>query len=140
MTADECWIMCEFGATSCPCHIGSPREVTFALNKWWHPIARYYCIYINDTAIDVSSDMRLFADDSMLYREIRRNEDAEQLQRDLNRLWQWSLKWQMCFKPANGFRGRNTQWQEYPAPPVPSRWPPCTDGTRMEVLACNTLI
>ena len=25
------------------------------------------------------------------------------------------------------------QSQEYPAPPVPSRWPPCTDGTRMEV-------
>ena len=34
----------------------------------------------------------------------------------------------------------NHQSQEYPAPPVPSRWPPCTDGTdgtdgtRMEYL------
>ena len=62
-----------------------------------------FLIYINDIATVVSSDMRLFADDSMLYRKMRCNEDAEQLQRDLHSLWQWSLKWQMCFKPAKCF-------------------------------------
>ena len=41
-----------------------------------------FLIYINDIATVVSSDMRLFADDSILYREIRRNEEAEQLQGD----------------------------------------------------------
>ena len=51
-------------------------------------------IYINDIMTDISSNIRLFADDSILYREINSADDAITLQRDLDTLHAWSTKWQ----------------------------------------------
>ena len=44
-----------------------------------------------------SSDIRLFADDSLLYRTIRTPEDNLALQRDLDALEKWEKTWLMSF-------------------------------------------
>ena len=56
-----------------------------------------FLIYINDIASGVSSSIRLFADDCILYRTIKCEADSIILQRDLDILSQWSTLWQMKF-------------------------------------------
>ena len=56
-----------------------------------------FLIYINDIMERVSSPMRLFADDSAVYREISSVEDHHALQKDLDALTLWSEEWQMDF-------------------------------------------
>ena len=58
-----------------------------------------FLLYINDFPNNVSSTTRLFADDSLLYRSIRTEEDRRILQEDLNRLDAWEKDWQMSFNP-----------------------------------------
>lgn len=48
----------------------------------------------------VSSKCRLFADDSIIYREVRDPEDSNLLQEDLNRLHEWESLWGMSFNPS----------------------------------------
>ena len=57
-----------------------------------------FLIYINDIRSGISSKMRLFADDSIIYREINSAYDHQCLRNDLLLLQQWSHKWQMVFK------------------------------------------
>ena len=38
-------------------------------------------LYINDISIDIDSEIRLFADDSVCYREIEDTEDTQNLQK-----------------------------------------------------------
>jgi hypothetical protein len=59
-----------------------------------------FLLYINDIADEVNSTIRLFADDSILYREIRGEEDQKQLQKDLNTVFAWADKWQMSFNAS----------------------------------------
>lgn len=60
-----------------------------------------FLIYINDLPESVkSSTVRLFADDSLLYRHVRKPTDADDLQRDLTALEQWEHSWQMSFHPS----------------------------------------
>ena len=56
-----------------------------------------FLIYINDIGDAVKSQIRLFADDSLLYGVVNGDEDAKALQEDLDRLVKWSDKWQMTF-------------------------------------------
>jgi hypothetical protein len=56
-----------------------------------------FLLYINDIATEISSTMRLFADDSILYREINNDNDRAMLQNDIDKLVAWSEKWQMSF-------------------------------------------
>jgi len=56
-----------------------------------------FLIYINDISIDVSSSLRLFADDCLLYRIISSPDDCANLQNDLNKVYNWSCSWQMKF-------------------------------------------
>ena len=51
-----------------------------------------FLCYINDLPEQVSSRCRLFADDSILYREIRTPEDSSTLQDDLDALAVWEEK------------------------------------------------
>ena len=44
--------------------------------------------------------MRLFADDSVIYRKIESLADAELLQKDLENLTRWEQQWQMAFHPG----------------------------------------
>ncbi len=56
-----------------------------------------FLLYINDIVKDLKSEIRLFADDSILYREINSPEDHTILQQDLEKLEKWSNTWQMAF-------------------------------------------
>lgn len=56
-----------------------------------------FLIYINDMPPQVTSTLRLFADDSLLYRTITSNKDIAMLQNDLDSLASWASKWQMRF-------------------------------------------
>ena len=39
--------------------------------------------------------MKLFADDCLLFRKIRNQDDSDKLQEDLDQISQWCEKWQM---------------------------------------------
>ena len=60
-----------------------------------------FLIYINDICSNLNpgTKLRLFADDSFLYREIKSNQDNKLLQEDLNTLQRWEMKWKMEFHP-----------------------------------------
>ena len=57
-------------------------------------------IHINDITTDIESEIRLFADDCVCYREIKDKEDTLKLQRDIDRLGNWARKWGMRFRPV----------------------------------------
>ena len=59
-----------------------------------------FLILINDLPDIINSTVRLFADDSVLCRNIRRSEDQQILQDDLNILVQWEEAWLMKFSVA----------------------------------------
>ena len=50
-----------------------------------------FLVYINDLNKDISSDIRLFADDTVLYREILNSDDHFALQNDLNLIEKWCI-------------------------------------------------
>ena len=56
-----------------------------------------FLLYINDITDGVSSTMRLFADDSILYRDIHDPRDHETLVADIKTLHDWAKTWQMDF-------------------------------------------
>ena len=56
-----------------------------------------FLMYINDIAEGVTSQMRMFADDSIVYRQIHTAADHFTLASDLNKLLSWAKTWQMDF-------------------------------------------
>lgn len=56
-----------------------------------------FLLHINDLPDNVTSKVRLFADDCLLYRPIYSANDQLSLQRDLDALVEWSKKWGMKF-------------------------------------------
>jgi len=54
-----------------------------------------FLVYINDINKDITSSIRLFADDCVIYKLIKTPQDAEQLQGDLQKLIDWTKTWQM---------------------------------------------
>ena len=59
-----------------------------------------FSLYINDISSDIESEIRLFADDCVCYREIKDEVDTMKLQRDIDRLGSWARKWGMRFQPV----------------------------------------
>ena len=59
-----------------------------------------FSLHINDITADIESEIRLFADDCVCYREIKDKEDTLKLQRDIDRLGNWARKWGMRFQPV----------------------------------------
>ena len=59
-----------------------------------------FLLHINNLPSIVSSKVRLFADDCLIYKQIKNNNDQIELQRHLNLLESWGAKWGMCFNPA----------------------------------------
>ena len=58
-----------------------------------------FLLFINDLPYCVQSSTRLFADDCILYRQIKSQQDCDILQDDLNKLAAWEKKWGMAFRP-----------------------------------------
>ena len=59
-----------------------------------------FLLHINDLLSVVSSNVRLFADDCLIYRNIKNKEDKIALQKDLNLLENWGNTWGMRFNVA----------------------------------------
>ena len=62
-----------------------------------------FLMYINDLPDNLTSNVRLFADDCVIYRAISGDNDADLLQTDLDRLTAWESTWQMKFNPDKCF-------------------------------------
>ena len=59
-----------------------------------------FSLHINDITADIASEIRLFADACVGYREIKNKEDTLKLQRDIERLGNWARTWGMRFQPV----------------------------------------
>ena len=59
-----------------------------------------FSLHINDITADIESEIGLFADDCVCYREIKDKEDTLKLQSDTDRLGNWARKWGMRFQPV----------------------------------------
>ena len=60
----------------------------------------FFFLYINDISTDIDSEIRLFADGCVCYREIKDTKDTSKLQKDIDQLEYWSRKWGMRFPPV----------------------------------------
>ena len=59
-----------------------------------------FLVYINDFNEYLQhSTLRLFADDSIIYKQIHSIDDARDLQEDLDAAARWEQDWLMCFHP-----------------------------------------
>jgi len=56
-----------------------------------------FLLHINDLPLHVTSKIRLFADDCLLYRQVTTPEDSLLLQKDLDSLENWGKNWGMSF-------------------------------------------
>jgi hypothetical protein len=56
-----------------------------------------FLIFINDITDGIKSSMRLFADDSVIYRNIRSPDDQQALHHDLVKVFEWAERWGMSF-------------------------------------------
>ena len=54
-----------------------------------------FIVFINDIMDELSSTGGLFADDCVIYREVTHRRDAEELQRYLERISEWTRNWQL---------------------------------------------
>ena len=59
-----------------------------------------FLLYINVLPDTIDSQVRLFADDTVLYRTIKSDTDHHRLQTDLDKLTEWAMAWDMQFRPA----------------------------------------
>ena len=55
--------------------------------------------FVNDIGNDITWNIKLFADDNLLYRLVHNSDDAISLQSDLNKLVEWAKLWQIAFNP-----------------------------------------
>ena len=59
-----------------------------------------FLIYINDLPEIVHSVVKIFADDTKIFRKVSQDNDNEILQNDLNSLFQWSQVWALNFNAS----------------------------------------
>jgi hypothetical protein len=63
-----------------------------------------FLIYINDIVNNISCNIKLFADNTSLYLVVDNEyEAAEQLNKYIESIHQWSQKWLIKFNPDNTF-------------------------------------
>ena len=60
----------------------------------------WFLLYISDIGNNISSNLKLSADDTLLYGLVHGASDALHLQRDLDSLVTWAQEWQMNFHPS----------------------------------------
>jgi hypothetical protein len=64
-----------------------------------------FLAYINDIWRNTESTIRLFTDDCIIYREVKKNNDKEKLQTDLNRIVKWAVENAMKINPTESKEG-----------------------------------
>ena len=67
-----------------------------------------FLCFVNDIPGIVSSTVRLYADDVLLYRVVNSTEDCNRLQHDLNALYKWAETWKMLFNTTKCYYVRFT--------------------------------
>jgi len=75
-----------------------------------------FLIYINDLDEGIDSKLVKFADDTKLGRGVATEQEIEMLRKDLQRIYQWSVDWQMLFntdKCTVLHMGKNNKEAEY---------------------------
>ena len=83
-----------------------------------------FLVFINDLPDCVQSRVRLFADDCVLYRQIKDQNDCTILQHDLEELAAWEKKWGTAFHPEKCSAIRVTRARN----PISATYT-CTEGT-----------
>ena len=68
-----------------------------------------FLCHINDLPQHVKSQVRMFADDCLLYRPIKTQHDQTLFQQDLNSLDTWANMWGMTFNPSKCYIMRNSR-------------------------------
>ena len=97
-------------SNECPVLSGVPQGSVLGL--------MLFLLYINDITHQLSSRVRLFSDDCLIYREIKSPDDHCILQQDLDKLIEWRHQWQMSFNTAKCYVMRislatkKNLWQE----------------------------
>jgi len=56
-----------------------------------------FLLFVNDLPEWIKNNMKMFADDSKVWRRIKTMADGDVLQEDLNTLVDWSQKWMLRF-------------------------------------------
>ena len=59
-----------------------------------------FLTYVNDILGNTVSNVRLFANDCIIYRKIKDSSDTAKLQTDLNRLGEWAVENEMKINPG----------------------------------------
>lgn len=54
-----------------------------------------FLVFINDIVNGLSSSCKLYADDCVLYRVIKGDDDCDILQSDINKVFTWSQQWRL---------------------------------------------
>jgi len=70
-------------------------------DQYWVRVSSYFISMTLPFADGLNSQttVRLFGDDTMTYLTVKSKEDAEEFQKDLDRLVGWKKTWQMEFHP-----------------------------------------
>ena len=71
-----------------------------------------FLVFINDIPDSISSPIRLFADDCVIYRKIETPQDSQALQQDLTRVGNWETTWLMEFNVKKCHTIRITRQRE----------------------------
>ena len=59
-----------------------------------------FFIYINNLSDDLTTNVKLFADDTSLFSIVHNmNTSATNLNNDLNKIKNWAIQWKMNFNP-----------------------------------------
>ena len=66
-----------------------------AVQVWLGPIL--FLCYINDIADNLSCNVSLYADDTLLYQTVDNSTDARKFQENINAVHEWSKEWEMPF-------------------------------------------
>ena len=88
----------------------------------------FFLVYINDLVDNISSDAKLFADDTSLFTVVYDVDvAADKLNRDLEVISNWAHQWKMQFNPDKNKQARkktqlSTQLCFSMGPKLPSKW------------------
>ena len=78
-------------------HYSSPITVSSGVLQGTVLGPTLFLLYINDIDTNIQSQIRLFADDCLIYRPINSGDDHGKLQEDFTSLTRWATTWQMEF-------------------------------------------